>query len=162
MTDSFLSLDIVDDMMILLNALCTDNILELERERWLFGEVVDHVEIYGSKVAEGLSTFIIGLVIFSCNQAAQWMVPSVCVSHLLHYIFVIISSLNFQELLPLGQVMSMLKVKVIVQRSRSQRWKQILLQFGGFRVVTPILIHRWLWNNAQSLKWHRRGVLLFF
>ena len=23
------------------------------------------------------------------------------------------------------------------------------------------LIHRWLWNNAQSLKWHRRGALLF-
>ena len=37
-----------------------------------------------------------------------------------------------------------------------------LSQIGRFRTVTPALIHQWLWNDAQSLKYHRRGVLLFF
>ena len=45
-------------------ALCTDNIHDLEKDRWLFGEVVDldHVGIYGSKAAEDFSAFNIGLV----------------------------------------------------------------------------------------------------
>ena len=42
----------------------SDNIY-LENERWLFGDIIGHVGIYGSKVAEGLSTFNVGLVL-SC------------------------------------------------------------------------------------------------
>ena len=38
----------------------------------------------------------------------------------------------------------------------------ILTQIGRFRTVTPVWIHQWLWNDAQSLKQHRRGALLFF
>ena len=38
----------------------------------------------------------------------------------------------------------------------------ILTQIGRFRTVTPVWIQRWLWNDAQSLKQHRRGALLFF
>ena len=60
-------------------ASCTDNIYDLENERWLLGDMIDHVGIYGSsqkltglwlvgvvinhvgiygsKVAEGLSAF---------------------------------------------------------------------------------------------------------
>ena len=34
--------------------------------------------------------------------------------------------------------------------------------FGICRNVTLVWIHRWLQNNAQSLKWPRRGALLFF
>ena len=30
------------------------------------------------------------------------------------------------------------------------------------RDATPVLIHRWLRNDAQSLKWRRRVALLFF
>ena len=41
---------------------CTDSIYDLENERWLFGDMIDHVRIYGSRVAEGLSTFNVGLV----------------------------------------------------------------------------------------------------
>ena len=37
----------------------------------------------------------------------------------------------------------------------------ILTQIGHFRTVTPVWIHQWLWNDAQSLKQHRRGALLF-
>ena len=72
-------------------------------------------------------------VIFSCNQAVIWMVqsvrPSVCMSvclsvhlsHLFDYVPIIVSSWNFQELLPVTEVTSMQKVKVRGQRSRSQR-----------------------------------------
>ena len=38
----------------------------------------------------------------------------------------------------------------------------IFTQIGRFRTVTPLCIHRSLWNDAQSLKLHRRGALLFF
>ena len=37
------------------------------------------------------------------------------------------------------------------QRSRSQRSKQILTQIERFRTLTPVWIHLWLWNDAQSL-----------
>ena len=43
-------------------ALCTNNIHDLEKDGWLFVQVIDHVGIYGSKVAEGLSAFNVGLV----------------------------------------------------------------------------------------------------
>ena len=36
----------------------------------------------------------------------------------------------------------------------------ILTQIGHFWTVTPVWIHWWLWNDAQSLKQHRRGALL--
>ena len=38
----------------------------------------------------------------------------------------------------------------------------ILTQNGCFQTVTSVKIHWWLWNDAQSLKQHIRGVLLFF
>ena len=70
-----------------------------------------------------------GLLIFSCDQAALWMVHSVrlsvcvsvCLWRLFHYVPIIVSSWNFQELLPMTKVTSMQKFKVRGQRSRSQR-----------------------------------------
>ena len=47
------------------------------------------------------------------------------------------------------------------QKSRSQRSKQILPQFEHVRTVTPVWIHIWQPNDAQSLKWHRKCALLF-
>ena len=92
---------------------------------------------------------------FSCDQAALWMVFSVCLSNLFHYVPIIVSSWNFQELLPMTNVRSMQKVKVRRQRSRSQRSKPNL-------TVTPVWIHIWLSNDAQSLMLIRRGALLYF
>ena len=40
----------------------TDSIYDLENERWLFGDMIDHVGIYGSRMPEGLWTFNVGLV----------------------------------------------------------------------------------------------------
>ena len=54
------------------------------------------------------------------------------------------------------------KVKVRSQRSRLQKSKQILSQHGPFQTVSPVWIQRWLRNDAQSLKGHRKGTLLFF
>ena len=86
---------------------------------------------------------------FSCNQAALRTLLSVCAS-------VRPSVAPFSQCpcyhiimkLPLIKVMQ--KVKVRGQRSRSQRSKQILTQFGCFQTVTPVWIHRWLRNDAQS------------
>ena len=48
------------------------------------------------------------------------------------------------------------------QGHTAKKTPPILTQIGCFRTVTPVKIHWWLWNDAQSLKRHRRGVLLFF
>ena len=64
--------------------------------------------------------------IFSCDQAALQMVfsvrPSVCLSvcpsHLFDYVPIIVSSWNFQELIPVTEVTSMQKVKVKGQGHR--------------------------------------------
>ena len=59
---------------------------------------------------------------FSCDQAALRTLlsvrPSVCLSHLFHHVPVIVSSWNFQELLPMTKVISMQKVKVKGQGHR--------------------------------------------
>ena len=99
---------------------------------------------------------------FSCDQAALQMVPSVrlsvCLSHLFDYVPIIVSSLNFQELLPMTKVRSVQKVKVRGQRSRSQ----VTTQLNRFRTVTPVSMHVWWWNDAYGLMLLRRGALLFF
>ena len=39
---------------------------------------------------------------------------------------------------------------------------EVLTPFSHFRTVTPVWIHIWWWNDAQSLMLLRRGALLFF
>ena len=41
---------------------CTENLHDLEKDRWLFGQVGDHGGIYGSKAVEGLSVLNVGHV----------------------------------------------------------------------------------------------------
>ena len=38
----------------------------------------------------------------------------------------------------------------------------ILTKIGCFQTLTPVWTHKWLWNDAQGLKWHRRGPLFVF
>ena len=40
---------------------CTDNIHDWEKERWLAGEVVDHIGSDGSKAGDGFSAFNVGV-----------------------------------------------------------------------------------------------------
>ena len=51
--------------------------------------------------------------------------PSVCLSHHFHYVPITVSSWNFQELLPLTEVMSIQKVKVKV-RGQSHRGQNLI------------------------------------
>ena len=48
------------------------------------------------------------------------------------------------------------------QGHTAKKKSSILTKIGRFRTLTPVWIHWWLWNYAQSLKQHRRGALLFF
>ena len=44
---------------------------------------------------------------------------------------------------------------------RQDKKSPILTRIEHFRTVTPVWIHRWLWNHAHSLMWYRRHALLF-
>ena len=65
------------------------------------------------------------LFLAATKQLYEWCFLSVCLSvcpsHLFDYVPIIVSSWNFQELLPRTRVTSMQKVKVRGQGSRSQR-----------------------------------------
>ena len=54
------------------------------------------------------------------KQLYDWFSPSVRPSHLFNHVPIIVSSWNFQELLPWTEVMSMQKVKVKGQGHRGQ------------------------------------------
>ena len=90
-----------------------------------------------------LQGYVLRPLFFSCDQAALRTLLSVrpsvrlsvCLSHLFHYVPVIASSWNFQELLPLTKVTSMQKVNVRGQRSRSQRSKLNLAVSGPYLQV---------------------------
>ena len=106
---------------------------------------------------------------FSCDQAcsSEWFStsvhPSVCVSvtpsslcsH--HHII-----LKFSVVI-VTDVISMQKVKVRGQMSSQvcRGRNKFCPNFECFRTVTPVWIHRWLWNDVLSLNWYRRGALFY-
>ena len=95
--------------------------------------------------------------LFSCYRAALRTLlsvcPFVCLSARHTFLTMFVSSYrNFQELLPLTDVMSMQKVKVT----------EVMTPFSRFRTVTPVWIHIWRSNDAESLMLLRRGALLLF
>ena len=67
------------------------------------------------------ATVTLLLFLAATKQLYERYFLSVCLSHLFDYVPIIVSSQNFQELLPMTEVMSMQKVKVRGQRSRPQR-----------------------------------------
>ena len=103
------------------------DLVSMERRRWCSRKI----DVVKWNVLAKI--FIFSNCIFSCDQAALWMVfsvrLSVCpsvrlsvrLSHLFDYVTIIVSSWNFQELSHWTRVRSMQKVKVRGQRSRSQR-----------------------------------------
>ena len=84
-------------------------------------------------------------IIFSCDQAALWAVCHTSVTMFLslyhHEIFIIIN-----------KAVSLQKVRVKGQSSRSQGSKQILYKFCLLRTITPTWIHTWPRNDAHRLK----------
>ena len=124
----------------------------------------------GERSMEGMAWnfFVICyLPIFSCDQAAIWLVqsvhlsvrPSVCpvtpfspCSH--HRIIMKFSGV-------ITMVRSDVHAKGQGQRSKV-KVTEVNTQLSRFRTLTPVWIHIWQWNHAHTWKQHRRGALLFF
>ena len=74
------------------------------------------------------------LFLAATKQLYDWFSPSVRLSvrpsHLFHHVPIIVSSWNFQELLPMTKVTSMQKVMVKVT--------EVNTQLNRFRTVTPV------------------------
>ena len=91
------------------------------------------------------------------KQLYEWFSPSacpsvrlsVCLSHLFDYVPIIVSSWNFQELLPMTEV----HAKDQSQMSRV-KVTEVNIQLSRFRTLTPVWLHVWWWNDAQSLMLH--------
>ena len=106
-------------------------------------------------------------VVFSCDQAALWMVfsvrPSVrppvrpSVTHFWvcsHHRII----MKFSEVITKDQG----KVHAKGQGQMSKvKVTEVTTQLYGFRTVTPVWIHIWWWNDTYSLMLLRRGALLF-
>ena len=99
-----------------------------------------------------------GLIRLSVRPSVR---PSLRLSHLFDRVPIIGSPSCFQNLLPWSKVMSMQKVKVIAQRSRSQGSNQIWINLGRFRMITPARIHGSQPNFIHRFSRHRGGSLLF-
>ena len=106
--------------------------------------------------------------IFSCDQAALWMVFSVCLSVCLS---VRLSVTPFWLCSHHRIIMKFSGVITTDQgnvhaKGQGQRSKvkvtEVTTQLSRFRTVTPVWIHIWWWNDIYSLMLLRRGALLFF
>ena len=110
----------------------------------------------------GFILYILG--VFSCAQAALWMVFSVRLSicpsvtpfwlcfH--HRIIIIFSGIVNKDQ---GKV----HAKGQGQRSKD-KVTEVTTQLNHFRTVTPVWIHIWWWNDTYSLMLVRKCALLFF
>ena len=107
--------------------------------------------------------FYWGLV-FSCDQAALWMVQSVCPSVCLS-VTPFWLCYHHRIIMKFSGVITEDQGKVLA-KSQGQRSKvnvtEVTTQFNRFRTVTPVWIHIWWWNDAYSLIMLSRGALLFF
>ena len=112
------------------------------------------------------------LTIFSCDQAALWMVqsvrqsvrPSVCLSVCLSVTPFWLCS-HHPIIMKFSGVITSDKSEVHA-KGRGQRSKvkvtEVTTQLYRFWTVTPVWIHIWWWDDAYSLIMLRRGALLFF
>ena len=106
------------------------------------------------------------LFLAATKQLYQPSFPSICLSvcpsHFFHYVFIIISSWHFMSHYNCLMWCPCKRSRSEIKGQSHRGQKQILPQFGGFCNVTPVWIHKWLKNGAQSLKWHGKCALLFF
>ena len=109
------------------------------------------------------------LGLFSCDQAAIWLVQSVRLSvrpsvrlSVCHTFFTMFPSSHHHEIFRSyyhGQ--NDVHAKGQGQRSKV-KVTEVNTQLSRFRTLTPVWIHIWQWNHAHSWKQHWRGTLLFF
>ena len=109
---------------------------------------------------------------FSCDQAAIWLVQSVCLSVRLSVCLSVCLSVtpfspcsHHRIIMKFSGVITMVKSDVHA-KGQGQRSKvkvtEVNTQLSRFRTLTPVWIHIWQWNHAHSWKQHRGGALLFF
>ena len=110
--------------------------------------------------------------VFSCDQAALWMVQSVCLSVCLSVCPSVRPSVtpfwlcsHHPIIMKFSGVITSDKSDVHA-KGQGQRSKvkvtEVTTQLNRFRTVTPVWIHIWWWDDAYSLIMLRRGALLFF
>ena len=123
------------------------------RKLWFGKKIV----IQQSRNVEGHFLYkIVNSTIFSCDQAALWMVFSVCLSvcpslrpsHLFDYVHHRII-MKFSGVITTDQ--GNVHAKDQGQRSKV-KVTEVTTQLSRFRTVTPVWIHQWLRNDTQSLK----------
>ena len=114
----------------------------------------------------------LSFVFFSCEPSSSMMVqsvrPSVCLSVRLS----VRPSVTPFSLCSYHRIIMKFSGVIIIDRSdvhakgQGQKSKvkvtEVKTQLSPSRTITPVLIHVWQWNDADSFMWHRRGVLLFF
>ena len=112
------------------------------------------------------------LKLFSCDQAALWMVqsvrlsvrPSVCLSVRPSVTPFWLCS-HHPIIMKFSGVITSDKSDVHA-KGQGQRSKvkvtEVTTQLNRFRTVTPVWIHIWWWDDAYSLIMLRRGALSFF
>ena len=97
--------------------------------------------------------------IFSCDQAAVWMVLSVCLSITPFWL-----CCHHCIIMKFSGVTTNYKTAVHA-KGHGQRPKvkvtEVRTQFIPFWIVTPVCFFIWWWNGAQSLKLLRRGARSF-
>ena len=111
-------------------------------------------------------------LLFSCDQAALWMVQSVCLSVCLSVCPSVRPSVtpfwlcsHHPIIMKFSGVITSEKSDVHAkgQGLRSKvKVTEVTTQLNRFRTVTPVWIHIWWWDDAYSLIMLRRGALLFF
>ena len=106
-------------------------------------------------------------IVFSCDQAALWMVfsvrlsvcPSVCPSVTPFWL-----CSHHRIIMKFSGVITRDQGKVHA-KGQGQRSKvkvtEVTTQLNRFRTETPVWIHIWWWNYTYSLMFLRRGALLF-
>ena len=157
-------------------ASCTDNIYDLKNERWLLRDMINHVRIYGSRVAEGCQHSASVLFITSRHKLAimrQWqLVSAMYVTRLLAatkhlYEWYCLSVTPFWLCSHHCIIMEFSGVITkdhgnVHAKGQGQRSKvKVTTQLSRFRTVIPVWIHIWWWNDTYSLMLLRRGALLF-
>ena len=112
------------------------------------------------------------LVIFSCDQAAIWLVQSVCLS--VRPSVCLSVCLSVTPFSPCSHHRIIMKFSGVITNDKSDvhakgqgkrskvKVTEVNTQLNRFQTVTPVWIHIWWWNYAYSLMMLRRGALLFF
>ena len=106
-------------------------------------------------------------LIFSCDQAALWMVQSVRPSVRLSVCPSVTPFWlgSYQRIIMKFSGVITNDKSDVHAKGQGQRSKvkvtEVTTQLNRFRTVTPVWIHIWWWNDAYSLMMLRRGALLF-